>query len=1581
LSLLFVITSLKAQLSANFSSDVTSGCIPLIVHFQDQSTGNPTQWTWNLGNGTISSQQNPTGTYFFAGTYNVKLVIKDASGSDSIIKNQYIVVHPNPIVNFSSSDTSGCFPKAILFNDLSTTATGTNTQWTWDFGDGNLSSLQTPSHTYTAGGQYNITLKVVNSFGCEKILTKSNYIQLQNATAGFSYIINGGCSFPTVVNFTNSSIGAVTYKWDFGDGTTSFIPNPVHNYGSAGGYDVKLIITNGFGCSDSLTQNVSIGEVSAAFNMPSSACVGSNVNFTNTSTPSPVSVMWYFGDGSTTTNINPQKIYATAGTYQVKLVSNFGGCSDSIIKTIIIRSKPTTSFNQTGQLVKCSVPATVNFTSTSTGATGYQWDFGDGNSATTQNAIHTYNSPGVYTVSLIASNAFGCTDTLTKQNLVAITLPQITSIGGTPYRGCSPYTVQPNVVVNSTDPVTNWFWDFGDGGTSTAANPSHFYANPGSYNIKVVITTSGGCKDSSTYVAAVVISTKPTANFSANPLVVCAKDSIRFTDLSTGSITDWFWEFGDGGTSTLHNPIYKYTDTGTFSVRLVISNNDCRDTIDIDNYIRINPPIARFSILPNCDTPYLRRFVDNSIGAVTYKWKFGDGDSSSLVNPVHIYSATGVYNVELTVYNGGCFYTTTSTVTIVDEHPTLSIADSTFCKYQQTTFTAGNVNSTNISSYSWSFGDGNSSGTSSTTTQHAYLTAGTYIPQLITTDILGCADTATGNASAIVYGPTPGFSNPEGTCINTPISFTDTSSTDGLHTITQWQWTYGDGNSQSYNASPFSHSYGNQGTFDVKLKIVDSYGCYDSILKPAIIIITDPVASFLLSDTLKCSNNNVQFQNSSNGLDLTYNWSFGDAINSNDPNPTHSYSAEGNYNVQLIVTDRFGCKDTTVKQQRISNPLAGFTPSDTFATCPPFLMTVTNQSQNVTNVMWNFGDGGNSTLNNPSHYYTQPGTYTLKLYATGFGTCIDSAFRQITLKGPSGTFNYTPLGICAGQPVSYAASTKNNATFVWDFSDGITDASTDSTRIHIYNTPGFYVPKMILIDTGGCQVPIVGNDTIKVRGVEAKIGLTQTLFCDSTALQFIDSSITHFDPAVNYQWTFGDGGTSNIRNPIHTYILPGKYTVGLTVITLSGCTDNVVRDSVIKIVQSPLIAINNNPFVCITGTIDFHGLFLRVDTSAVQWDWDLGNGNTSNNQNPSQPYNSVGNYVVKAIATNSSGCSDTATSNILVHPLPSVNAGTDTMICRGQTYILQPTGAATYLWDTDASLNCLSCSNPMASPSTNIQYVVTGISQLGCVAKDSVTISVIQPFAVRINNNDTICAGQQIQLTASGANNYNWFPSTGLSSTTINNPVARPDTTTNYMVIGRDSRNCFSDTGYMQIKVYPIPQFNITDDALTLATGFSYQLTTTNSPDITHWKWTPSTGLSCNDCPNPTIIAKSDILYKAEASNDGGCTIIDKITVTVICNDGNVFIPNTFSPNADGMNDVFYPRGKGISGIKSMKIFNRWGELVFQNMNFNPNDANAGWNGIYKNNKLTPDVYVYIVDVVCDNNAIFTLKGNVTLIR
>ena len=1593
---LFIISNKAyAQPVPNFSADVTSGCAPLIVHFQDLSTGVPTSWKWDLGNSTTSFQQNPTATYFSPGSYTVKLIVENASGKDSIIKTAYIVVNDVPTVNFSASITAGCFPLDVQFKDLSIANSGTNTEWTWDFGDGNVSSLQNPQHTYMVTGNFGVTLKVKNSTGCFKFLNKPNFIQIAGgAMANFSVGATSGCGVPSTVGFTNLSTGTgvLSYQWSFGDGGTSTLQTPSHVYNTAGSYTVTLITNNDVGCKDTLikTNVINIGAVAANYTS-TGGCEGAPIVFTNTSTPVPVSVLWTFGDGSTSTQISPVKVYGTPGTYQVKLLSDFGVCKDSITKPITILSKPTADFTQSAT-GSCLPPLTVNFTNTSTGSISLQWLFGDGGTSSQTNPSHTYNQAGAFDVTLIATNAAGCTDTLKQVAAVRISLPQITSIAATetlPYKGCAPYGSTFHAVVNSPDPVATYEWDFGDASPiQNGATPFHAYNNIGVYAINLIITTAGGCKDTFFFPNAVELSAKPHANFSATPLVACAVEDIQFTDLSTGPHTDWLWTFGDGGSSSNANPVYNYNDTGYFAVTLIISNNLCKDTLKVPKYIYINPPIAFFDKVFSCDTPLQRRFIDLSKGANTYQWDFDDGTFSNVPSPVHVFPASGVYHVKLTVTNGGCTHSFIDSILITSANPDFTLNGSSFCKYADVVFTITNVDPTATYTYIWDYGDGNSDITSALTITHSYANSGNQFPSLVATDVYGCQDTIKKPTPIVIYGPTAGFANPPGgTCINGTLAFIDTSATDGLHPIVQWIWNYGDGTgNDTLSAPPFAHQFNVQGSFGVKLTIKDSYGCYDTLVKPAAVLITKPVADFATADTVRCSNSNVTFNNLSQGVNLTYLWDFGDTTTSTNNNPQHPYKDTGTYSIKLVITDLFGCTDSLYRPQyvHVANSKADFSflQGGVLGLCYPFVIEVADQAVNASSISWSFGDGSFSNLDTPSHIYNYVGIYPLTLRAYGYGGCVDSLTKNIEVRGPTGTFTYAPLKFCQPDSVTFIAQTLNNASFVWDFADGVILSTNSDTVGHSYQIGGLFRPKMILIDAAGCQVPILGADTIVVADVETYIKVPQTLYCDSVHLDFKDSTEVKNDVVTSYLWDFGDATTSTQQHPQHFYPQPGSYTIKLTVTTSFGCTYTDTLNVPIHIVQTPIIKIGGDSTGCVNTALNFLGTVVRSDTAAISWNWAFSNGNTSALQNPlPQLYLTAGTFNVTAISSNASGCADTVHKNVVIHPLPTTDAGIDSVVCKGQSITLQPSGAATYTWNIDPTLSCSTCTNPIATPDTLTFYKVTGYTSFGCSTFDSVLINVIGPFSLKVSLTDTLCVGESTQLLATGATKYSWTPTTGLNNPNINNPVASPTTTTTYTVNATDPKNCFTLHDTVRVKVYPIPQFNIVESIIRSNVGNTVPLLTTSSADITQWKWLPTQWLSCANCAVPNALIKENIKYVAEASNPGGCIAKDEVTIEALCNDMNIFIPNTFSPNGDNANDVFYPRGKGLFKIKSLRIFNRWGEVVFNRENFTPNDISQGWDGTYKGAKLNSDVYVYTMEVLCDNSQILPVKGNLTLLR
>lgn len=1576
-----------SQLTANFTATPLAGCSPLVVRFTDVSNGNPTQWKWDLGNGVSSLLQNPSATYFNPGTYTIKLIIRNVAGSaDSITRFQYITVYAAPTVAFIADKRSGCFPLRVNFTDQSIAGEGTIAAWFWDFGDGNTSTQQTPNHTYTTAGNYNVTLKVTNSFGCTKTFSQPQYIMVAiGVTAAFTNTDPGACPPPSAVQFTNATTGPgpLTYAWDFGDGATRSVTDPGHLYTAAGSYSVMLIATSPQGCTDTIRKPnlITIGTINTNITVPDTVCVNESVSFTNGSSPTPVSCLWSFGNGNSSTSPNPVTSYTSPGSYTVTLVNNFGGCSDSAIKKIYASAKPAPVFDA-DKKVFCSIPVTVSFVNQTAGTNAVYWDFGDSTTSTQNNPSHTYASEGSFTVTLIATNAAGCSDTLIKTNFITIQKPQV-AISGLPRSGCTPITIRPTAVIATSHSITNYLWNFGDGTASASPNPSHTYTATGTYTVSLVYTTLEGCTDSVVFVNAIRTGTRPRAAFTNSPTNVCAFQPVSFQDASTGPVTQWLWDFGDGGNSTLQNPLYQYQDTGWFNVQLIVVNNTCPDTIRIMNAVHIKPPIARFNFTGDCNNKFTKTFVDTSVGATSWFWNFGDGTTSTQRNNIHTYIATGTYSVTLTVSNDTCSHSVIHAVSVIDEKAVFATPDTIICRNQAATFTSVNINRSNIASWYWNFGDGTASNTDSVAT-HVYISSGTYKVTLIITDSLGCKDSI--SLPIKVHGTTANFSASVAvSCLlNNDIAFTDLSTTDGIHPIVNWIWNYGDGVIDSAAISPYHHSYVAAGSYTISLLVKDNFGCEDLVTKPASVLIAQPIADFFSPDTVTCVGKPIAFNNLSAGINPQYVWNFGDGNSSGAVNPSHNYGSTGLYTIKLLVTDQYGCKDSLVRPDyiAISYPKARFTVSDSAGTCPPLLVDFFNASTDYTNKLWNFGDGSTSILDSPSHFYTMPGTYYATLTVKGPGGCTDVAIQKIVIKGPSGSFTYTPLTGCKPLTVSFAASTKNNAIYTWDFADGTIVVSPDSIISHTYTNAGDFTPKIILTDVAGCSVPIVGPETIRVSGASAGFTLGQSSFCNDGTVQFTNTTVGN-DFIISYDWNFGDGAVSTAQHPSHYYASPGLYTVSLNVLTQNGCTDSLKLIDTIKVYRNPIISIAGGTSGCSPLIASFNSNVTVGNPSKLSWLWNFGNGQTDTNSNPSsQLFTAAGIYTVTAAVVDDHGCNAIATKLIEAYAIPVTDAGADLYVCQGSFVQLKASGAYNYVWKASPSLSCTTCANPLAAPNDSTVYTVTGSSQYGCSSTDSVFVRVHYPFTLRVEKGDTICVGKTVPLKASGAQQYTWIPATGVTNPTAASTMALPAVSTIYKVIAKDNAGCFTDTGYVNIKVWQYPKVDAGADK-TVSIGSTFLLQPTYSTDIIQYQWNnPLQTLSCVDCPAPTVHTRgAQNTYAITVKNNGGCVTTDEITVYAICNGGNLFIPNTFSPNADGKNERFYPRGSGIGQIKSLRIYNRWGEVVFDAVNFSANNTTAGWDGTYKGKALPPDVYVYTCEVVCMNNEVLSYKGDVTLLR
>lgn len=1582
--------NIYCQPVANFSAGPLEGCAPLTVRFINTSSGNPTSLNWNLGNGTTSVQQNPTITYSIPGIYNITLTASNANGSNTLTRPQYIRVFDKPAVNFLSTDTVGCSIFSTSFTDASSSSSSSIIAWVWDFGDGTTAIQQNSTHNYTSSGYFDVTLRVANAGGCINALSKPQYIHvLPKLEAAFSFTKGLRCKPPDTISFTNLSTGSgiLNYSWDFGDGVISTATNPSHSYITDGTFSPKLIVQNDIGCADTLLMkdSVVINNNLSVINGKDSVCIGATATFSNGSVPAPLSSSWNLGDGPFNSNSSVTKKWDSAGIYTIKLVNNYGTCADSVFKNVRVLNLPIVNISANDSNA-CKAPFTVNFTDLTANAVNWQWDFGDGNTAAINNPSNTYNTLDSFDITLIVTDAAGCVDTGKFNNFIKVSNP-IAKIANMPTGGCIPFTFTPVAAQLAVDGIASYFWDLGNGTTSTSINPTASYPLAGNYSIKLTITTNDGCIDSIEVINGIKANTKPAIDFSATPTTQCANTPVQFTDL-TPSADRWFWNFGNGTSSSAKNPVVQYKDTGTYNIRLIAWSNGCSDTLTKTNYITISPGIARFKTVYNCTDRLQISFIDTSVIPQSWLWNFGDSTTSTTQNPVHTYSADKNYTVTLTVTNGSCTDTTSALIYTGSAITDFKSVKDSICKADSILFTAIPAMPLRVVKYSWDFGDGVTQTTTKTAISHFYNNGGIYTVKLFSQDVNGCTDSIIKTNKITGFAPKANFSlSSTSGCFPLTVNFIDSSVNPyGSNNIASWQWSFDDGETSTFTAplpSPVNHFYDTSGNFYPSLKIIDSLGCADSIKYVTPLVVSKPIADFTEPEINTCRNQNIQLVNTSKTNIISSEWFFGDGTTSNQFNAVKAFTLNGNYNTKLVVTDFYGCKDSIEKINyfKIQDVTASFGINDSVGTCVPFKITFNNTSQFATFQTWNFGDSVLSSLVNPTHYFTDPGTYLVTLTAKRVGNCQSVATKTIEIFVPTASFSYQANQGCAPISVSFKVSTSAKVSYLYDFNDGNTFESADSSYTYNYTLPGSFIPKVILKDSSGCLAVLQGTDSINIFSSKINFGVNDTLFCDIANAIFTDSTLSG-SVVKNYNWSFGDGTSSSLQNPTHTYTSTGKYTIGLIIETAYGCRDTMVKNNFIQLATNPQIAIAGNNIFCGPAEVLFQGNLISSDTFAIQWKWKFGNGNNANIQNPPpQSYNVPNTFPVQLIATSSSGCADTANTLVIIHPLPTTFAGNDTTICLNNTIQIQATGANSYVWKPLTLLSCDSCDNPIASLTDDTSLYVTGSTIFGCETTDTIFIKVKKPFVINgLQPFDTICGNEKIQLSASGAENYIWSPANGLNNSNIANPIASTTVNTIYKVTGFDSSNCFTDSAFISLLVFKNPTVDAGEDKLT-SIGKPITITPQFSADVTQWIWEPATYLNCSNCPNPAATPEFNTTYKLTVKNNGGCQASDNMTVKLTCEKSNLFIPTAFTPNNDGLNDFFYPISSGVFKIQLLSIFNRKGEMVFQNGSFKPNDKTKGWDGRYKGQIADTGNYVYTMEIICNNNNSLSFSGNILLLK
>lgn len=842
---------------------------------------------------------------------------------------------------------------------------------------------------YNISGNYTVELKVTDANGNESYTAQAVSV-LPTPQAFFS--IEDKC-FGDQTQLIDSSIissGTISsYKWFFGDGDSSSVAAPLHNYTSIGVYTATLIAIANSGCSDTSQVTFGITPYPTASFTTTPGCAETPITFTDQSSISQGSItgwIWSFGNGDSLFTQNPQYLYPSGGNYLVALTAiSDSGCSASTSNNVLIDFRPDADFTANNTCVGQNVQF-INLTTSASSITGYAWDFGDSNSDTTANPAHNYGaSVANYFVSLIAQAANGCIDTIVTEIKVNNIPSASFSISQTNI--CQNNNVQFNDLSSvAGDTISGWFWDFGDTYSDTVQNPVHQYALPGNYTVTLVAYSPSSCGNST--IQNITVIESPVADFAYSD--VCFGLPSTFTDFSTvpsGSIiTSYQWSFGDTNTSSFQNPVNTYDTTGSYVVSLTVTSNfGCTNTDSAT--IRVNTlPVSNFNITNPCSNVNTQftdlSTIDTSASITQWQWSFGDPasgglNSSTVANPVHVYADTMTHAVTLIVTtNTGCSDTNVRLLT-VKPAAVANFQYSPTCYGDLMIFTNFSTGSPDTA-WSWSFGDTQTSPLEEPA--HYYAFPGVYNVTYTVTAVTGCVSTVTKQVTVSSI-PNADFAT-QPFCIGNSYQMQDMSTIQS-GSIHDWFWTIN--GTDTFSVQSPSYTFADTGTFNIKLEIVSDIGCTDSV-KKTINVYPLPVPNFSFTPQYGNPPLNVTFDNVTTGAN-NYIWNFGDGSSSSTLfEPQHLYTDTGRYYIQLISTSQYGCVDSLSKLIYVIKPLLDLAVSNVNAVTNGNVVSIT---ATVTNL-------GTRDVNN----------FVMEASVNG-GIAIAESSNTVLVNGASGTVNYS----------------------------------------------------------------------------------------------------------------------------------------------------------------------------------------------------------------------------------------------------------------------------------------------------------------------------------------------------------------------------------------------------------------------------------------------------------------------------------------------------------------------------------------------------------------------------------------------
>lgn len=1042
--LIGVVTPVSGDISGNFTATPLTGPAPLLVTFNGTSTGSPSLWEWDFddtysNNSTLVSQ-NATHGYTLDGIYNVKLHISDGIFSDNITKT----INVTPASNFTAVPRTGPAPLNVSFVDQSKSTS--NLTYNWIIGNDTgvvaRSSQKNPEYRFTDPGKYFVNLTVNNSYQLYSSDNYSDYIIVGDPVpvANFTTIPNTGLA-PLNVSFVDQSESAsnLTYAWMIGNETgsiyTTTLKNPQYQFTTPGQYFANLTVTNEYG-STSSDNHTDIRVGSERYPSVNFAAIPENGT-------APLRVS--FVDQS---ELDPD-IVATQGPAE------------------------------------------------------YYWTFDGRNTSTEQNPEFVYTKPGTYTVLMNLSHGGILSGTVNKTINITNYLSPVANFTAVPNVGLAPLNVSfIDQSVSSSNLTYSWMIGNQTGVvySSTLKNPQFQFTIPGKYYANLTVTNEYGKSSSDNYTAVTVGSVKyPSIDFAAVPESGEAPLRVSFVDQSvldpdvvaTQGLAQYYWTFDGRNESMDKNPNFTYTVPGEYQVQMNLTYGNHTDGGIRSGVVKHNitvsapsGPIANFTAIPQYGSiPLNVTFLNNSTGAepLHFNWTFGTPEDSQSyeMNPVHTFTRTGPQRVILNITDAyGRSSVQTQTINAV------SLLSANFTAAPKTGPAPLNVSfidqsAGNPTEWFWEFGDNFTSPKKNP--DHQYLKNGTYVVNLTVRNgeeqSKYSEDITVGNSlyPIVDYSVVPGEGNAP-----LPVKFIDKTLYDPSVSKESYlnTWNFGDGTILKTIPGDTEYRYNNSSVTPYETSLsVSLNGTEVGSLNGVTVRVGDypvPIGSFTASPMIGPAPLTVSFidQSCRGSCPYSYLWNFGDGNSSTAKSPIYTYKAEGNYSVNMTITDAWGVKNTTslglpirvLNESTQNGPInANFTviPSSGRGVAPFEVQFMDTSSGSPAAWRWNFGDGSQITEQGPNHTYVSPGVYdvTLDIYNKTGGASHKKNPKFITALSPSvsAQISYVYVDVSNYKNIQFydQSSGVGINEWTWDFGDGSTKVY-DQNPVHEYVASGNY---------------------------------------------------------------------------------------------------------------------------------------------------------------------------------------------------------------------------------------------------------------------------------------------------------------------------------------------------------------------------------------------------------------------------------------------------------------------------------------------------------------------------------------------